>query len=247
VRSVQENCGLFGKVPHQGDFVCRHLAPEFTERWHAWLQDGLNVGREQLGDDWLKLYLNAPIWRFALSPGVCGELAVVGVLIPSVDEVGRYFPLTVAHRGRHRPWEAYLGGARWYDQAERLVLRALDEDTGYAELIDGLDALPPPQFPGWPAYRLQAPADGGKGAWAVPQPPVPAERLLPGLIAQSHERWPGGYSLWWTEGSERVEPCMLICAGLPDAGRVAAMLDGDWQRWNWAVQRPVEAGEAGDG
>ena len=38
----------------------------------------------------------APIWRFALAPGVAGPLPMLGVMMPSVDRVGRQFPLTLA-------------------------------------------------------------------------------------------------------------------------------------------------------
>jgi len=47
------------------------------------------------GEDWLDSYLTAPIWRFLLSSGVCGQMPMLGVMMPSVDRVGRYFPLTV--------------------------------------------------------------------------------------------------------------------------------------------------------
>src|SRR5690625_5207762 len=116
-----ELCGLFGKVPQQADFISRHLPESFIESWHAWLQTGLSVSREQLGTDWLELYLTSPVWRFAVGAGVCTEQAAVGVLIPSVDEIGRFFPLTVAHVGPHRPWPALVAGADWYRQVEQVA------------------------------------------------------------------------------------------------------------------------------
>ncbi|HEX7968785.1 MAG TPA: type VI secretion system-associated protein TagF, partial [Stellaceae bacterium] len=88
--------GFFGKVPARGDFVSRRLVRDFTEPWDGWLQDALAMSAQQLAEAWLSTYLTAPIWRFLLSSGVCGEMPMLGVVMPSVDRVGRYFPLTLA-------------------------------------------------------------------------------------------------------------------------------------------------------
>lgn len=88
--------GFYGKVATHGDFVSRRLPRSFLDPWDHWLQDCLRYSQEQLGADWLDVYLTSPVWRFALAPGVCGDGAWTGVLIPGVDRVGRYFPLTVA-------------------------------------------------------------------------------------------------------------------------------------------------------
>ncbi len=49
-----------------------------------------------LGEAWLSAWLEAPVWRFALTAGICGPDAALGLWLPSVDSAGRYFPLTVA-------------------------------------------------------------------------------------------------------------------------------------------------------
>ena len=53
------------------------------------------TSRAALGDRWLDLYLTSPAWRFACAAGVCGPAPVVGLMAPSVDRVGRYFPLAL--------------------------------------------------------------------------------------------------------------------------------------------------------
>ena len=90
------DCGFYGKLPSQGDFVSRRLPWEFTSGWDDWLQQGLQASRATLGERWLGLYLSAPIWRFQLAAGVCGPQGWRGFFFASVDRVGRYFPLTVA-------------------------------------------------------------------------------------------------------------------------------------------------------
>ena len=88
--------GVYGKLASRGDFVSRGLPHSFIQPWDAWLAAGLLASQEQLGAQWLDAYLVSPLWRFALAPDVCGPTAVVGVLMPSIDRVGRYFPLTIA-------------------------------------------------------------------------------------------------------------------------------------------------------
>jgi type VI secretion system protein ImpM len=125
----QGGAGFFGKVPSHGDFVSRRLPADFVAPWDAWLQAGLADSRVRLGDGWLPIYLNSPIWRFALGAGVCGPQAWAGVMMPSVDRVGRYFPLTLVHvvsaDGRTAPcWP--VAGAHWYHRLETLALSCLD-------------------------------------------------------------------------------------------------------------------------
>jgi type VI secretion system protein ImpM len=88
--------GFCGKLPARGDFVVASLPRRFVEPWHDWMQRMLAGSRCRLGEDWLATWLEAPIWRFALSPGLCGPDAAVGLWMPSVDRAGRYFPLTFA-------------------------------------------------------------------------------------------------------------------------------------------------------
>ena len=47
-------------------------------------------------DEWIAAWLEAPVWRFVLPPGLCGRNGVLGIWLPSVDKAGRYSPLTIA-------------------------------------------------------------------------------------------------------------------------------------------------------
>ena len=123
------DCGFYGKLPSQGDFVSRRLPWEFTSAWDDWLQQGLQASRAALGARWLEVYLAAPVWRFQVAPGLCGPQGWRGLFFASVDRVGRYFPLTlaVADAAADRPALATLSGAgeQWL-AAEDCALAALD-------------------------------------------------------------------------------------------------------------------------
>ena len=87
--------GFFGKLPSHGDFVSRRLPPDFLTEWEAWLNGGLDRSRAMLGEAWLTTYLACPIWRFIASPRCCGDSGFAGILMPSLDRVGRYYPLSI--------------------------------------------------------------------------------------------------------------------------------------------------------
>ncbi len=129
--------GFFGKVPTHGDFVSRRLPADALVAWDTWLQAALRCSREKLGDCWLETYLTAPVWRFSLAAGVCGSDAWTGVLMPSVDRVGRYFPLTIAAAV---PCATPLQDA-WYDAVEELAFSALAPGFVLVEFDAALLAL----------------------------------------------------------------------------------------------------------
>jgi len=81
--------GWFGKIPSVGDFVTRRLPPGFVKPWDQWLQTGMSESRRRMGERWVDVYLTFPVWRFLLPVGVLGSTAWTGVLMPSVDRVGR--------------------------------------------------------------------------------------------------------------------------------------------------------------
>jgi type VI secretion system protein ImpM len=122
--------GWFGKIPNLGDFVSRRLPPEFVHDWDEWLQRGLLKMREDLGPDWLTSFLVAPVRRFWLAPGVLGSAGWAGVLMPSVDNVGRHFPLTIAAvlaiDEPERSLAAALHAGDWFNAIDNAARKVLD-------------------------------------------------------------------------------------------------------------------------
>jgi type VI secretion system protein ImpM len=143
--------GFYGKIPARGDFVRNGLPHAFIDPWDRWLQQGIAASRAELGDEWVAAWLEAPIWFFALAPGICGPDAALGLWMPSVDRVGRHFPLTlaaIATGGNARQLAHDSGG--FLAAAERAGLDALESDLGPEELAGRIAAAAeaPPAGPG---------------------------------------------------------------------------------------------------
>ncbi len=84
---------LFGKMPAHGDFVSRGLADETIEAGDAAIADAVARAIHDWDAEWDDVYVETPVWRFIATPGVLGPTWLAGVFMPSVDAVGRQFPL----------------------------------------------------------------------------------------------------------------------------------------------------------
>ncbi|TFY89034.1 type VI secretion system-associated protein TagF [Pseudomonas nabeulensis] len=197
--------GFYGKLASRGDFVSRGLPQSFIGPWDSWLAAGLLATQNRLGGEWLNAYLVSPLWRFVLAPGVCGPEAAVGVVMPSIDRVGRYFPLAVVALLDHDSNPASLVGGpdAWFEQAEALLLSTLDAGATFEGFNAGVDALGVP--PSEPAVAATEPLG-----------------RMNALAAQACV----GASLWWGRGSERIPPGLSRCQGLPAADDFAQFLLG---------------------
>lgn len=215
--------GFFGKIPSHGDFVTRELPRSFLDGWDAWLQSCIAQSKAQLGEGWLDVYLTSPIWRFGLMPGVCGPQAAAGILMPSVDRVGRYFPLTIAtsQAGEVNPLQLPGVADRWFDAAEAVALRALDDDRFEANAMhDALKAIGDVTVE---ALRPETAATMG-AAWSMILIGSHSTTLAAGFAHALAQRQAAAYSLWWTAGAQT--PAALLVAGLPEPSCFVDLLHG---------------------
>jgi type VI secretion system protein ImpM len=230
--------GFHGKIPSTGDFITRRLSRRFIDRWDGWLQQAIARSRDQLGEGWLDAYLTSPVWRFALSAGLVDEPAMAGVLMPSVDRVGRYFPLTLA-----LPLPAganparLLGSAPWLDELEGLALSVLEQDVAVEQLDERVAALAAPA-----AEDLVPPADTDQADCVRFgfRPEQGPGSLAPDLADMAFRAAGRTYSLWWTVQQGGDEPSLLVCRDLPPADAFAALLDGQWRQWGWTGGADVD-------
>ncbi|MBA1292106.1 type VI secretion system-associated protein TagF [Pseudomonas lurida] len=208
--------GFYGKLASRGDFVSRALPQSFIGPWDSWLAAGLLASQNSLGAGWLNAYLVSPLWRFVLAPGVCGPDAAAGVVMPSIDRVGRYFPLAVVALLDHNTNPASLVGGpdAWFEQVEALLLGTLDSGATFEGFNEGLDRL------GVPTAEPRA----LDGRFAGLQRVVATEPQ--GRLAALAEQACEGASLWWGRGSQQISPGLLRCQGLPAASDFAQFLLG---------------------
>lgn len=244
--------GFFGKLPSNGDFVRRRLSESFVNAWDTWLQQCMVESRSRLEGDWLKIYLTSPVWRFVLCDGVIDAATFAGLLIPSVDSVGRYFPLTIVAElpATVPPMSLTIHARQWFRTVESIALDALEaqdfnldefdkalQDSG-AQLQDveqHLFVTLDTTFP-QPEHHWRLPLESSERVAAALIDPLmaPVARALRPM------------SLWWSDGSERVPPSCLLVRMLPDPARFTAMMDGRWQETGWSGElgNPVREGSA---
>ncbi len=237
-------CGFFGKIPTHGDFISRRLPRSFLDPWDRWLQEAIATSRQQLGESWLEVYLVSPVWRFCLSPGVCGPEIWAGIVMPSVDRVGRYFPLSIAVS--LPPGEGLFGisvrAREWFDDAQAVILSALEDEAFDLEQFDQRVRKLASALPALDAAPVLSGLADGHQPWRMPlrsDSPEQFSGVCTHILHGAAVAKFGPYSLWWTEGSEHVMPSLLTCSGLPPVEGFAALLNGRWQDagvWqDWAV------------
>jgi len=230
--SIQVIPGWYGKLPSLGDFASRRLGADFIPVWDAWLQEVIHATRNASREGWLESYLTMPIWRFVLLPGLIGSNGWAGVLMPSVDRVGRQFPLTlvaglssdaaVAH--------AVFHGAEWFEGLEATALSVLDPTRGPEELDHSLidRAFAAPQ-------AADLPAPDGSTLRSLSSVSEGFELLAQTEALRAWGRDIGWSGLWWTRGRVGSDPLMLTCAALPTA-----------EEFGWLVQSRLSSATLDD-
>ncbi|MVO18680.1 type VI secretion system-associated protein TagF [Rhodobacteraceae bacterium CY05] len=222
--------GAFGKMPSVGDFFRIAPPPGFVRVWDDWLQGVLLAGQGSHGPYWDGYYMSAPIWRFTLSPGLAGTEKVIGVLMPSVDRVGRRFPLTLmAALPTPGPAAlAHLAESALFERLEDLALAALEDSMTREKLASDLAEIP------IPAPRVHPPLRGAEGCMVMTG--ADSTAALPSLLAGDllGQKFSGA-SLWTTilDGVPRL----MISQGLPRGN--AAMGLFDLAAPIWSEARPL--------
>jgi type VI secretion system protein ImpM len=206
--------GLFGKLPQKRDFVSFGISQDILNPLETWLQSGIAASRVELGRAWENHYLVAPIWRFWIGPAILGT-GCAGVIMPSVDGVGRYFPLMALYAcgsGERMAPPPFAPQGDWYAGMESRLLSALHGEEPI-EIDALLSGLPPPALE--PAARQEAESFKGGALWRG-QPSTGAAALLTGIVEDDYRQASRVRSFWWTAGSEENGPTLFTKEGLPD-------------------------------
>jgi type VI secretion system protein ImpM len=216
--------GWYGKLPSLGDFASRRLDAGFIDPWDGWLAGGLLALREASPETWLDDYLSSPSWRFLLMPGVlpgaAGSSGWAGVLMPSVDRVGRYFPLSlVLPLGAGPAHTAQMGALwGWLARLDELARDALHDDWSADRLEEELARMALPDLVAVAAPDADLPMGDGAltecsaGTDAAVQIGTEAQALWAPRVAGR---------AWWQARPDDAPARLLLSRGLPAASTQA--------------------------
>ncbi len=196
------NLGFFGKLPGQADFVGRGLTPAVQTAVDDWMASCLQRLKTASPDHWLARYLDSPSWRFVwmadATPAPLQGETWAGTLLPSVDSVGRYFPLLLL---ASVPPDCDLPALlSWLEALDSLGAKALDDDWQPDALMAALPA--PPTASGLSARGIDA--------------TFTAEARYAWLAANRH-------TCFWLCAGEAYQTRLLRTEGLMDDGLDAAL------------------------
>jgi type VI secretion system protein ImpM len=219
-------CGLFGKLGARRDFIALATPRSFLEIWEPWVQSCVSASRHQLDRQWQDAFLTAPVWRFWLGANICGT-TVTGAVMPSVDGIGRYYPLTLlaAADPQHSiPPPDLNAQDEWFRIAEKFLLSTLDQNAPFDMISAALDVLSVPET---------------RSHLSTSPETIPIDENMVGAIAAGESLKDtlfrlrcanyGAYAaatFWWTAGGGEFPPMGLCCRGMPDPFRYSVMLTG---------------------
>jgi type VI secretion system protein ImpM len=172
-------------------------------------------------------------------------LPVAGVMFPSVDRVGRYFPFTVFAQLPDTAVGLVVAErcAAWFERVEDLILAQLDDEahdvdeiaialaSTSEQLAAALQTLPQDLS----STRFREVSEALNGCLHLPL----GERVDVGPTAltwleQQIQRSMTKAMFWWSSGSASVQPSWLITKGLPPQQAYGAMISGTWSDWPWS-------------
>lgn len=223
--------GFYGKVPALGDFVSRRVSSVFIAVWDRWLQTVIEGSQDSLGSHWRELYLYSPAWRFALPVGICGAEVWTGLTVPSVDKVGRCFPLTavLALPSAANPFLLLSRTAgEWYQSLEEAIRALLaEEDLNLARFDQAIAEMDTGRIlaivePVRDVNDIRA--DARSVRITSLKDLVSATSALLWHFAAMNFATP---TIWWTDAGNGIEPDIFVCDGLPEITVYRSMLYHD--------------------
>jgi type VI secretion system protein ImpM len=161
---------------------------------------------------------------------------------PSVDRVGRYFPLTVA-AGLPSDLEVLdtmIRAAAWYDAIERIAALAFDNQITAERLDERLAGT---------AFPLTAIVHADAAVDTLPIAERPVHALKVGCpegidvqqagVALREAQVNVGHShcVWFNASPGALERVLLVTRALPDSGLAQALFDGRWASHGWPAAR----------
>ena len=246
--------GLYGKMPAVGDFVHRGFSPELLGSLDRFFRTTLNYARDEGTVESLKA--SEQSFTLHIRPAALCSSGFLGCVVPSVDRVGRVFPLCVGLEVPSAP-QSLRAPLPWISL--RLAIEVCGATYAAQEQEVGPDEL---------MNRLP-PADAWSELMAHSMPFASAGESTVPLVSPSTTQFA-------FEGPEaRMDPLdKAVCSSLPmqaaalgavitdtpvtqfgmffatrsllSWAAMAALFDGRWEHWGWTYQRRASTGDEDD-
>lgn len=217
--------GVYGKLPAHPDFVSEAVSSDISNELYDWAQQVIYRTSGQMSEtDWLSAYLVSPIWRMCVPPNAERKHSWIGMMMPSVDAVGRYFPLFMLFEidPKHICVEWLFKEADpLFAIMEEVGLKALQKRLALSDVMQALSAQTQQLELGEQAC-IPTPVLDTRLRFSSAQPETEQfTRLLQTTIAQLEG------SVWWSAGemADWQQP-LIHCLGLPSPEDYRFLLTG---------------------
>jgi len=203
-----KSIGIYGKLPAHRDYVLLNLPESVEATLYDWLGPLLSEVQATMGyEQWLNAYLNASPCGYAIAFKQPEPMTYIGVMISSVDAVGRYFPLLSGVLLRDEKSLAYFNPMGMQDLLNSLVdeqVNALHQQQSIETLYQSMVALlSNHSLTPWHEKPLTHLPTSAQSNDVIP---------LHGVVQ----------SYWWALDQPSLE---VMCAGLPSADFYQSLLD----------------------
>jgi type VI secretion system protein ImpM len=232
-------CGLYGKLPAKRDFVTVSAPRRFIRIWEPWVEQGMAESRAHVCEaKWKSAFSSAPIWRFWLGPSLCGE-AIAGAFMPSMDSLGRLFPLTligVAAKGEALAPPDIDCRDPWFERVEGFLRSTLDRQASFETTLEAFGDLGASLAEAEASRQVDTrgifrAADVGGGLFSL-------ARNIAALRRKRNNSLPANATYWWTLGCDSHEPLAWKQDSMPDPAAFSDMMTGGLENRPEASAQP---------
>ncbi len=149
--------------------------------------------------------------------------------MPSLDAIGRYFPLTIfatAQEGNIIAPPDLSTQEEWFEEVERLLLCGLEKNTSYENFLTSVTILTPPRD--WKELAAQDPDVDcmSDGSMLLSKSEGVFQQQFSVLRSQDPAELSSSSTFWWTLGGEGYPPIAIARRHMPDAFTFSPMLTG---------------------
>lgn len=224
---LERTMGIYGKLPAHGDFIERNVPRRFLDIWDDWLQRCLANSQDAAGEEWLESYLTSPVWYFSLGHGVIDANPWIGIIVPSVDAVGRYFPLSIIVRLEpdDDPHFTLVNNSQYFDELADDVINAMQHGLTIEELWPSLQRKENQHFES--AKLASRHLSHSNATLCQIEASDPQQSLA--ILSYAHTRLAHPCSsLWYCKPSAGVPSTCITLPGLPPADYFWPMISHHW-------------------